>query len=40
MVDGFYIPILDRTKKPLAIALSRAVKGLRVRDIGRDVTNI
>jgi hypothetical protein len=29
MVDGFHIPIRDKTKKPLEIALSGEGKGLR-----------
>jgi hypothetical protein len=29
MVDGLHIPVGNRTKKPLAIALSGAEKGLR-----------
>jgi hypothetical protein len=33
MVDGLYIPIWNRTKKSLAIALSRAMKGVRGRDV-------
>jgi hypothetical protein len=32
MVDGLHIPIWNRTKKPLAIALSGAGKGLRERE--------
>jgi hypothetical protein len=40
MVDRLYIPIWNRTKKPLAIAWSGAVKGLRGRDDGGDVNNV
>jgi hypothetical protein len=29
MVDGLHIPILNRTKTPLAIALSGVERGLR-----------
>jgi hypothetical protein len=34
MVDGLHIPILNRTKKPLAIALSGVERGLMRRDNG------
>jgi hypothetical protein len=34
MVDGLHIPIWNRTKKPLAIALSGAGRVLRGRDDG------
>jgi hypothetical protein len=40
MVDGHHILIWNRTKKPLAIALSGAGKGLRRRDNGGDVNNV
>jgi hypothetical protein len=38
MVDGLHIR--NRTKKPLAIALSGAGRGPRGRDIGGDLTNV
>jgi hypothetical protein len=38
MVDGLYIPIWNRIKKPLAIALSRVRRGLTGRDNGVNVT--
>jgi hypothetical protein len=38
MVDGFHIPVCNRTKKPLAIALSGVGRGLRGRDDGGNVT--
>jgi hypothetical protein len=37
MADGLRIPIWNRTKKPLAIALSGGGRG---RDKGGDVTNV
>jgi hypothetical protein len=40
MVDGYHIPIQNRTKKPLAIALSRARRRLKGRDGGGDLTNV
>jgi hypothetical protein len=40
MVDGLHILIWNRTKKPLAIALSGAGRGLRGRDDGSDLTNV
>jgi hypothetical protein len=40
MVDGFHLPIRHRTKKPLAIALSEAGRGLKERDGGGKVTNV
>jgi hypothetical protein len=40
MVDGFHTPIWNRTKKPLAIALSGAGMGLKGRGDGGDVTNV
>jgi hypothetical protein len=40
MVDGLHIPIPNRTKKPLATALSRAGKGVRGRDDGGNATNV
>jgi hypothetical protein len=38
MVDGLHIPIWNRTKKPLAIALNGAGRGSRDRDDGSNVT--
>jgi hypothetical protein len=40
MVDRFHIPIWNRIKKPLAIALSGVEKGLRERDDGGNVNNV
>jgi hypothetical protein len=40
MVGGPHIPICNRTRKPLAIALSGVGRGLRGRDDGDDVTNV
>jgi hypothetical protein len=40
VVDGLHIPILNRTKKPFAIALCGAGRGLRGRNDGDNVTNI
>jgi hypothetical protein len=40
MVDGFHIPIWNRTKKPLAIALSGLERGLRGRDDKGNATNV
>jgi hypothetical protein len=40
MVDGLHIPIRDRLKKPLAIALSGVGRGLRGRDDGGNVNNV
>jgi hypothetical protein len=40
MVDGLHIFIQNRIKKPLAIALSGAGRGLRGRDDGGDLTNV
>jgi hypothetical protein len=40
MNDELYIPIRNRTKTPLAIALSGVVRGLRGRDDGGNVTNV
>jgi hypothetical protein len=40
MVDGLHILTQNRTKKPLAIALSGAWRGLRGRDGGGDLTNV
>jgi hypothetical protein len=40
MVDGLHTLIQNRTKKPLAIALSGAGTGLRSRDSGGDLTNV
>jgi hypothetical protein len=39
MADGLHILTWNRTKKPLAIALSRAGRGLRERDNGADLAN-
>jgi hypothetical protein len=40
MVDGLHIPIWNRTKKPLAIALSGVGRRLRGRDSGGNVNNV
>jgi hypothetical protein len=40
MVDGLCIPIRNRSKKPLAVVLSAARRGLRGRDDGGNVTNV
>jgi hypothetical protein len=40
MVDGLQIPIWNRTKKPLAIPLSRVGRGQRGRDDGDNVNNV
>jgi hypothetical protein len=40
MVDVLHIPIWNRTKKPLAIALSGAWREFRGRDIGGIVNNV
>jgi hypothetical protein len=40
MVDGLHIPRWTRTKKPLAVALSGAWRGLRGRDDGANVNNV
>jgi hypothetical protein len=40
MVDGPHKPIWNRSKKPLAIALSGVGKELRGRDNGGDVNNV
>jgi hypothetical protein len=34
MTDGLHIPIRNRTKKPLAIALSEVDRGLRGKTMG------
>jgi hypothetical protein len=39
MVDGLHIPIWNRTKKPLAVALSGVGKGMRDKDYGDNVNN-
>jgi hypothetical protein len=39
-VDGLHIPVCNRTKKPLAIALSGVGRGLTGRDNGGNVNNI
>jgi hypothetical protein len=38
--NGLHIPIWDRTKKLLAIALSGVRRGLRGRDNGDNVNNV
>jgi hypothetical protein len=40
IVDGLYMPIWNSAKKPLAIALSGMVRGLRGRDGGGNVNNV
>jgi hypothetical protein len=40
MVDGVHVLIWNRTKKPLAIPLSGAWRGSRVRDGGGDLANV
>jgi hypothetical protein len=40
VVDGLHIPIWNRTKKPLAIALSGVERGLKGRAYGGDITNV
>jgi hypothetical protein len=40
MVYGLHIPIWNRTKKPLAIAVNRVGRGLRGRHNGSNVTNV
>jgi hypothetical protein len=40
MVDGLHIPIWNRTKKPLAIALRGLGYGLRGRDNKGNVNNV
>jgi hypothetical protein len=40
MVDRLHIPIWNRTKKPFAIALSGAGRGLRGRDDEGNVNNV
>jgi hypothetical protein len=40
MVDGLHTFIWNRTKKPLAIALSGSRRGLRSRDYEGDLTNV
>jgi hypothetical protein len=40
MVDRIHIPIWNKTKKPLAIALSGVRRGLRGRDDGGNVNNV
>jgi hypothetical protein len=40
MVNGLHIAIQNRTKKPLAIALSVVGKRLRGRDDGGNVNNV
>jgi hypothetical protein len=40
MVDRLHISELNRTKRPLAIALSGMDRGLKGRDEENDVTNV
>jgi hypothetical protein len=40
MIDGLHIPIWNRTKESLAIALSGVGRGLRGRDDRGNVTNV
>jgi hypothetical protein len=40
MVDGLHIPIWNRAKKPLAIALSGVRRELRGGDKGSNVNNV
>jgi hypothetical protein len=40
MFDGLHIHICNRTKKPLIIALSGAVRELRGREDGGGLTNV
>jgi hypothetical protein len=40
MLDGLHILIMNKTKKPLAIALSWAGRGLRGRDHRGDLPNV
>jgi hypothetical protein len=40
MVDGLHILIWNRTRKPLATALSEVGRGLRGRDNGGNVHNV
>jgi hypothetical protein len=40
MVDGLQIPIWNRTKKPLAIALSGVGRGLKGTDNGGNVNKV
>jgi hypothetical protein len=40
MVDGLHLPIWNKTKKPLEIALSGIGRGLRGRDDGGNVNNV
>jgi hypothetical protein len=40
MAGRLHIPIGNRTKKPLAIALSGVERGLRWRDEGSNVNNV
>jgi hypothetical protein len=40
MVDGLHIRIWNRTRKPLAIALSGVGKGQKGRDKGGNVNNV
>jgi hypothetical protein len=40
MVEGLHIPIWNRTKKPLAIALSGVGREMKGRDDGGNVSNV
>jgi hypothetical protein len=40
MVDGLHIPISNRAKKPLTIALSRVGSDCRGSDHGDNLTNV
>jgi hypothetical protein len=40
MINGLQIPVLNRTKEPLAIVLSGVGTGLRGRDYGGNVNNV
>jgi hypothetical protein len=40
MSDGLHIPVWNRKKQPLAIALNGAGRGMRGRDDGGDVTYV
>jgi hypothetical protein len=40
VVNGLHKPTWNRTRKPLAIALSEVRRGLRGRDDGGNVTNV
>jgi hypothetical protein len=40
VIGGLHIPMWNRTKKPLAIALNGMGRGLKGRDDGGNVTNV